>query len=172
MFPFFSSILYLVFLFLYFSIFIWRHGNSKRGEKRPNPKRRRGGRGRQQKRPQPEPERPNKFKLEKNRRRKPISGRQRGRVSKRDRIFFLPNFAHFLWQNGQKLRSHCYFKTLILFKLQVILFQEHSFLYQLTQNITSSVQENYKFSRCCVHQIVLNVKTKNNFDETHHVLDF
>ena len=55
-----------------------RYGNSKRGEKRPNPKRRRGGRGRQQKRPQPEPPRPKKFTIEKNRRRKPISGRERG----------------------------------------------------------------------------------------------
>ena len=55
------------------------------------------------------------------------------------------------------------------FTAQVILCQKHSFLHHLTQNmmkvvslITSSVQENCKFRKCCLHQIVLNVKTKTN----------
>ena len=40
--------------------------------------------------------------------------------------------------------------------VQVILCQKHSFLDQLTQNMTTDffVQEKYKFSTCCDHPIV------------------
>ena len=40
-------------------------------------------------------------------------------------------------------------------------YQQYSFFQQLTQNMTKDCLLNYKFSTCCVHQIV-SKKKKNN----------
>ena len=58
--------------------------------------------------------------------------------------------------------------------VKAIFCEKHSFLHQLTQSITTdsslnyefSIQENYKFSSCCVHQIVIFSFTKIVIQQT------
>ena len=52
---------------------------------------------------------------------------------------------------------------------QVILFDKHSFLDQLTQIMTKDCSFNNEFSTSCVHQAVLNVKKKRFDINTQHV---
>ena len=66
--------------------------------------------------------------------------------------FFVNFYDAWIWIAIQKL---------VVNSVQVILCQKHSHscinwpkIWQIVQGIMSSVQENYKFSKCCVQQIV------------------
>ena len=45
--------------------------------------------------------------------------------------------------------------------LQVVPCQMHSFLHELSKNMTNDCKSNYLFIMRCLHQIVLNFKTQN-----------